>query len=200
MELARNLMVILFTGILTENFILNKFYGICPFLGVSKTTDGAVGMGIAVTLVMTGSSAVTYPIYHFVLEPLGIEYLKTVCFILIIAAFVQTVEMILKKHVPSLYKSLGVYLPLITTNCAVLGVTILNIDNEFSFVESIVNALAGGIGFLLVMVIFSGVRERISRCNIPKALEGTPITLIAASVTSLSFVGFSGIVDGIFGG
>lgn len=200
MELARNLMVILFTGILTENFILNKFYGICPFLGVSKTTDGAVGMGIAVTLVMTGSSAVTYPIYHFVLEPLGIEYLKTVCFILIIAAFVQTVEMILKKHVPSLYKSLGVYLPLITTNCAVLGVTILNIDNEFVFVESIVNALAGGIGFLLVMVIFSGVRERISRCNVPKALEGTPITLIAASVTSLSFVGFSGIVDGIFGG
>lgn len=200
MELARNLMVILFTGILTENFILNKFYGICPFLGVSKTTDGAVGMGIAVTLVMTGSSAVTYPIYHFVLEPLGIEYLKTVCFILIIAAFVQTVEMILKKHVPSLYKSLGVYLPLITTNCAVLGVTILNIDNEFGFVESIVNALAGGIGFLLVMVIFSGVRERISRCNVPKALEGTPITLIAASVTSLSFVGFSGIVDGIFGG
>ncbi|HBI51772.1 MAG TPA: electron transport complex protein RnfA [Ruminococcaceae bacterium] len=200
MELARNLMVILFTGILTENFILNKFYGICPFLGVSKTTDGAVGMGIAVTLVMTGSSAVTYPIYHFVLEPLGIEYLKTVCFILIIAAFVQTVEMILKKYVPSLYRSLGVYLPLITTNCAVLGVTILNIDNEFGFVESIVNALAGGIGFLLVMVIFSGVRERISRCNIPKALEGTPITLIAASVTSLSFVGFSGIVDGIFGG
>ena len=200
MELARNLMVILFTGILTENFILNKFYGICPFLGVSKTTNGAVGMGIAVTLVMTGSSAVTYPIYHFVLEPLGIEYLKTVCFILIIAAFVQTVEMILTKHVPSLYKSLGVYLPLITTNCAVLGVTILNIDNEFGFVESIVNALAGGIGFLLVMVIFSGVRERISRCNVPKALEGTPITLIAASVTSLSFVGFSGIVDGIFGG
>ena len=200
MELARNLMVILFTGILTENFILNKFYGICPFLGVSKTTGGAVGMGIAVTLVMTGSSAVTYPIYHFVLEPFGIEYLKTVCFILIIAAFVQTVEMILKKHVPSLYKSLGVYLPLITTNCAVLGVTILNIDNEFGFVESIVNALAGGIGFLLVMVIFSGVRARISRCNVPKALEGTPITLIAASVTSLSFVGFSGIVDGIFGG
>lgn len=200
MELARNLMVILFTGILTENFILNKFYGICPFLGVSKTTDGAAGMGIAVTLVMIGSSAVTYPIYHFVLAPLGIEYLKTVCFILIIAAFVQTVEMILKKYVPALYKTLGVYLPLITTNCAVLGVTILNIDNELGFVESLVNALSGGIGFLLVMVVFSGVRERISRCDVPKALEGTPITLIAASVTSLSFVGFSGIVDGIFGG
>lgn len=201
MELARNLMVILFTGILTENFILNKFYGICPFLGVSKTTDGAVGMGFAVTAVMVGASAVTYPIYHFILVPLGIEYLKTICFILIIAAFVQTAEMILKKYIPPLYRSLGVYLPLITTNCAVLGVTILNIDNEFGFVESVVNALAGGIGFLLVMLIFSGVRERIGKCTkIPKALEGTPITLIAASVTSLSFVGFSGIVDGIFGG
>ncbi len=200
MELVRNLMVILFTGILTENFILNKFYGICPFLGVSKTTNGAAGMGVAVTLVMVGSSAVTYPVFHFVLTPLGIEYLKTVCFILIIAAFVQITEMILKKYVPALYKTLGVYLPLITTNCAVLGVTILNIDNEFGFIESIVNALAGGIGFLLVMVIFSAVRERISRCNVPKALEGTPITLIAASITSLSFAGFSGIVDGMFGG
>lgn len=200
MELVRNLMVILFSGILTENFILNKFYGICPFLGVSGKTDGAAGMGVAVTLVMVGSSAVTYPIYYFVLAPLGIEYLKTVCFILIIAAFVQTVEMIMKKYAPALYKTLGVYLPLITTNCAVLGVTILNIDNELGFIESITNALAGGIGFLLVMVVFSGVRERISRCNVPKALEGTPITLIAASVTSLSFVGFSGIVEGIFGG
>ena len=200
MELVKNLMIILFTGILTENFVLNKFLGICPFLGVSKTTNGAVGMGLAVTAVMVGASAVTYPIYHYVLAPLGIEYLNTICFILIIAAFVQTIEMILKKHIPSLYNSLGVYLPLITTNCAVLGVTILNIDNDYSFIESLVNALAGGIGFLAVMIIFSGVRERISRCNIPKALEGTPVTLIAASITSLSFVGFSGIVDGIFGG
>ncbi len=200
MELVKDLMIILFTGILTENFILCKFYGICPFLGVSKTTDGAVGMGLAVTAVMLGASAVTYPIYHFVLVPLGTEYLKTISFILIIAALVQTVEMILKKHIPRLYKSLGVYLPLITTNCAVLGVTIINIDNGYSFLESLVSALAGGIGFLLVMVIFSAVRERISRCNVPKALEGTPITLIAASITSLSFVGFGGIVDGIFGG
>lgn len=200
MELVKNLMIILFTGILTENFVLNKFLGICPFLGVSKTTNGAVGMGLAVTAVMVGASAVTYPIYHYVLVPLGIEYLNTICFILIIAAFVQTIEMILKKHIPSLYNSLGVYLPLITTNCAVLGVTILNIDNDYSFIESLVNAFAGGIGFLVVMIIFSGVRERISRCNIPKALEGTPVTLIAASITSLSFVGFSGIVDGIFGG
>ncbi len=200
MELVRNLMIILFTGILTENFILNKFYGICPFLGVSKTSDGALGMCVAVTFVMVGASAVTYPIYHFVLSPLGIEYLNTVCFILIIAAFVQTVEMVLKKHIPTLYRTLGVYLPLITTNCAVLGVTILNIDNDYSFIEAIVNALSGGVGFLLVMVIFSAIRERIEKCNVPKALEGTPITLIAASITSLSFVGFSGIVDGIFGG
>lgn len=200
MELVRNLMVILFTGILTENFILNKFYGICPFLGVSKTTDGAAGMGIAVTAVMVGASAVTYPIYHLILVPLNIEYLKTICFILIIAAFVQTVEMILKKHIPKLYGLLGVYLPLITTNCAVLGVTIINIDNGYGFIEAVVNALSGGIGFLLVMVVFSAIRERIGKCNVPKALEGTPITLIAASITSLSFFGFSGIVDGIFGG
>ena len=200
MELVRNLMVILFTGILTENFILNKFYGICPFLGVSKTTGGAVGMGLAVTAVMVGASAVTYPIYHYVLVPLHIEYLKTICFILVIAAFVQTIEMVMKKHIPPLYKTLGVYLPLITTNCAVLGVTIINIDSGYSFIEALMNAFSGGIGFLLVMLIFSGVRERISSCDVPKALEGTPITLIAASLTSLSFVGFSGIVDCIFGG
>ncbi len=199
MEIVKNLMIILLTGILTENFILSKFYGICPFLGVSKTTSGAVGMGLAVTFVMVASSAVTYPIYHGILVPLGISYLNTICFILIIAALVQIVEMVLKKYVPPLYKSLGVYLPLITTNCAVLGVTILNIDNEYSFLEALVNALAGGLGFLLVMVIFSGVRERIGKCNVPKALEGTPITLIAASITSLSFVGFGGIVEGIFG-
>ncbi len=199
MEIAKNLMIILLTGILTENFILCKFYGICPFLGVSKTASGAVGMGLAVTFVMVGASAVTYPIYHAVLVPLNITYLNTICFILVIAAFVQVVEMVLKKYIPPLYKSLGVYLPLITTNCAVLGVTILNIDNEYNFLESITNALAGGLGFLIVMVIFSGVRGRIEKCNVPKSLEGTPVTLIAASITSLSFVGFGGIVDGIFG-
>ncbi len=200
MEIAKNLMIILLTGILTENFILAKFYGICPFLGVSKTSSGAVGMGLAVTFVMVGASAVTYPIYYGILEPLNITYLNTIAFILIIASFVQVVEMVLKKYIPPLYKSLGVYLPLITTNCAVLGVTILNIDNEYNFLESITNALAGGLGFLIVMVIFSGVRGRIEKCNVPKALEGTPVTLIAASITSLSFVGFGGIVDGIFGG
>ncbi len=199
MELAKDLMMILLTGILTENFILCKFFGICPFLGVSKTTSGAVGMGIAVTFVMIGATAVTYPIYHGILVPLNITYLNTICFILIIASFVQIVEMVLKKYIPPLYKALGVYLPLITTNCAVLGVTVLNIDYEYSFAESLVNALAGGLGFLLVMVIFSGIRGRIEKCSVPKALEGTPITLIAASITSLSFVGFGGIVEGIFG-
>lgn len=199
MEIAKDLMIILLTGILTENFILSKFMGICPFLGVSKTSSGAIGMGLAVTFVMVGASAVTYPIYHCVLVPLNITYLNTICFILIIAAFVQVVEMVLKKYIPPLYKSLGVYLPLITTNCAVLGVTILNIDNEYGFVESITNALAGGLGFLIVMIIFSGVRGRIEKCNVPKALEGTPITLVAASITSLSFLGFGGIVEGIFG-
>lgn len=199
MELAKNLMMILLTGILTENFILCKFFGICPFLGVSKTTSGAVGMGIAVTFVMIGATAVTFPIYHGILVPLNITYLNTICFILVIASFVQIVEMVLKKYIPPLYRSLGVYLPLITTNCAVLGVTVLNIDYEYNFLESVVNALAGGLGFLLVMVIFSGIRGRIEKCNVPKALAGTPVTLIAASITSLSFVGFGGIVEGIFG-
>lgn len=199
MEIAKNLMMILLTGILTENFILCKFFGICPFLGVSKTASGAVGMGIAVTFVMIGATAVTFPIYHGILVPLKITYLNTICFILVIASFVQIVEMVLKKYIPPLYRSLGVYLPLITTNCAVLGVTVLNIDYEYTFVESIVNALAGGLGFLLVMVIFSGIRGRIEKCNVPKALAGTPVTLIAASITSLSFVGFGGIVEGIFG-
>lgn len=199
MEIAKNLMMILLTGILTENFILCKFFGICPFLGVSKTASGAVGMGVAVTFVMIGATAVTFPIYHGILVPLNITYLNTICFILVIASFVQIVEMVLKKYIPPLYRSLGVYLPLITTNCAVLGVTVLNIDYEYTFVESIVNALAGGLGFLLVMVIFSGIRGRIEKCNVPKALAGTPVTLIAASITSLSFVGFGGIVEGIFG-
>lgn len=199
MEIAKNLMMILLTGILTENFILCKFFGICPFLGVSKTASGAVGMGVAVTFVMIGATAVTFPIYHGILVPLNITYLNTICFILVIASFVQIVEMVLKKYIPPLYRSLGVYLPLITTNCAVLGVTVLNIDYEYTFLESIVNALAGGLGFLLVMVIFSGIRGRIEKCNVPKALAGTPVTLIAASITSLSFVGFGGIVEGIFG-
>lgn len=200
MDIFKNIAVILLTGILTENFVLSKFLGICPFLGVSKKADSALGMGVAVTFVMAFATAATYPIYYGVLVPLKMEYMQTVAFILIIALLVQLVEMAMKKYMPPLYKALGVYLPLITTNCAVLGVTILNIDNSYNFGESIVNAIGAGAGFLLVMLIFSGVRGRIERCNVPKALQGTPITLIAASIVSLAFIGFGGIVDSIFGG
>ncbi len=194
------MMIILLTGILTDNFVLSKFLGICPFLGVSKTTSGSLGMGCAVTVVMVLATAVTWPLYYLFLEPMGLTYLNTILFILIIALFVQLIEMMLKKYIPALYKSLGVYLPLITTNCAVLGVTLLNLDNGYNFLESIVCALGGGIGFLIAMLIFSGVRGRLEKCNVPKSFQGVPITLVAASIVSLSFVGFGGLVDGIFGG
>ncbi len=200
MELAKSMMIILLTGILTDNFVLSKFMGICPFLGVSKEPTGSIGMGCAVTFVMVGATAVTYPLYQIFLVPLGLEYLNTILFILIIALFVQLIEMFLKKYVPALYKGLGVYLPLITTNCAVLGVTLLNIESSYTFLESIANALGGGIGFLIAMLIFSGVRGRLERCDVPKAFQGMPITLVAASIVSLSFLGFGGLVDGIFGG
>lgn len=200
MALAKSMMIILLTGILTDNFVLSKFLGICPFLGVSKTTSGSLGMGAAVTAVMVLATAATYPLYHLFLVPMGLEYLNTILFILIIALFVQLVEMVLRKYVPALYKALGVYLPLITTNCAVLGVTLLNIDNGYTFLESIINSLGGGLGFLIAMLIFSGVRGRLERCNVPKTFEGMPITLVAASIVSLSFVGFGGLVDGLFGG
>ena len=159
-----------------------------------------VGMGCAVTAVMVCASAVTYPLYHSFLVPMGLEYLNTILFILLIAVFVQLIEMFLKKFVPALYKSLGVYLPLITTNCAVLGVTLLNIDEGYTFLESIVNALGAGLGFMMAMLIFSGVRARLERCNVPETFRGMPITLVAASIVSLSFLGFGGLVDGIFGG
>lgn len=200
MELAKSMMIILLTGILTDNFVLSKFMGICPFLGVSKKASSSLGMGCAVTVVMIGATAVTYPLYHAFLVPMHLEYLNTILFILIIALFVQLIEMFLRKYVPPLYKALGVYLPLITTNCAVLGVTLLNIDNNLSFAEALVNALGGGLGFMLAMLIFSGVRGRLERCNVPKAFSGMPITLVAASIVSLSFLGFGGVIDGIFGG
>lgn len=199
MELAKSMMIILLTGILTDNFVLSKFMGICPFLGVSKTTSGSLGMGCAVTAVMVIATAVTWPLYYFFLVPMGLTYLNTILFIMIIAVLVQLIEMVLKKYIPALYKSLGVYLPLITTNCAVLGVTLLNLDNGYNFLESIVCALGGGLGFMIAMLIFSGVRGRLERCNVPKAFSGMPITLVAASIVSLSFVGFGGLVDGIFG-
>ena len=193
------MMIILLTGILTDNFVLSKFMGICPFLGVSKTTSGSLGMGCAVTAVMVIATAVTWPLYYFFLVPMGLTYLNTILFIMIIAVLVQLIEMVLKKYIPALYKSLGVYLPLITTNCAVLGVTLLNLDNGYNFLESIVCALGGDLGFMIAMLIFSGVRGRLERCNVPKAFSGMPITLVAASIVSLSFVGFGGLVDGIFG-
>ncbi len=195
----KELMIILFSAILVENFVLNKFMGICPFLGVSKKMSSALGMSAAVTFVLLLATAITYPIYTFLLAPFELDYLRVVVFILIIALFVQIVEIILKRFVKPLYESLGVYLPLITTNCAVLGVTILNVDSQYNFIQSMFNSLGAGVGFALALVIFAGVRERIELADIPKAFKGVPATLIAASIVSLSFVGFSGIVEGIFG-
>ena len=190
---------ILLTGILTENFILAKFLGICPFLGVSKKLNTAVGMSAAVIFVMLLSTAVTYPINAKLLVPNDLEYIQTIVFILVIAALVQLVEIILKKYMPALYNALGIYLPLITTNCAVLGVVLINVENNYNFGQSMMRSLGGGLGFMLAMVMFAGVRERLESCDVPKFLQGLPITLIAASLTSVSFLGFSGVVDGIFG-
>ncbi len=189
---------ILITAILTENFLLSKFLGICPFLGVSKKLSTASGMSLAVIFVMLLATAVTYPINTLLVNN-DMAYLQTIVFILVIAALVQLVEIVLKKYIPSLYSALGIYLPLITTNCAVLGVVILNVDNGYNFAESMVNSLGAGLGFMLAMVIFAGVRERLESCDIPKFMQGLPITLVAASLTSISFLGFTGIVDGIFG-
>lgn len=194
----KEMMIILFSAILVENFVLNKFMGICPFIGVSKKMSSAIGMSAAVTFVMVMATALTHPIFTYVLDPLGLNYLKVVVFILIIALFVQLVEIIVKKYAKPLYNSLGVYLPLITTNCAVLGVTILNIDNTYNFLESMFNALGAGLGFALALIIFAGVRERIDASELPKAFKGVPATLIAASIVSVTFVGFGGIVEGIF--
>ncbi len=190
---------IFLTAILTENFILCKFLGICPFLGVSKKLNTAAGMSVAVIFVMALATAVTYPINKFLLEKNGLDYLQTIVFILVIAALVQFVEIVLKKFIPSLYSALGIYLPLITTNCAVLGVVLLNVDNGYNFASSMINSIGGGAGFMVAMIMFAGVRERLEGCDIPKALKGLPITLIAASLVSLSFQGFAGVVDGIFG-
>ena len=192
------MLVILVSAILVDNFVLSKFMGICPFLGVSKKIDSAIGMSVAVTFVMCMATAITWPIYTFFLAPYGLDYLNTVAFILIIALFVQLIEILLKKFMPPLHKALGVYLPLITTNCAVLGVTLLNIDNMYDFGQSMVNALGGGLGFMLALILFSGVRQKMESCDVPKALQGIPITLVAAAITSVSFVGFSGVVEGLF--
>ena len=196
---VKHLIYILLAGIFVNNYVLQKFLGICPFLGVSKKFSQASGMGIAVIFVMLCATAVTWPIQKFVLEPAKLGYLQTIVFILVIAALVQFVEIALKRFIPALHKSLGVYLPLITTNCAVLGVAINNITDGFNFVESMFSSLGVGLGFLLSMVLFAGVRSRIENCPAPKAMQGLPVTLIAASIVSLAFFGFSGVIENMLG-
>ncbi|MBQ8751608.1 MAG: electron transport complex subunit RsxA [Clostridia bacterium] len=188
-----SLFAILIGGLLVNNFVLSQFLGICPFLGVSKKLSQAAGMSVAVIFVMLLATAVTWPIQTYILDPNGLGYLQTLVFILIIAALVQLVEIALKKFMPPLYNALGIYLPLITTNCAVLGVAILNIDSGYDYVQSLVNALGAGLGFLLAMVLFAGVRERLESADIPKSLQGLPITLVSAALVSLSFLGFQGL-------
>ena len=193
----KELLVILISSALVNNVVLSQFLGLCPFLGVSKKIETAAGMGGAVICVITLSSFVTGLIYKFILVPTGLEYLQTIVFILIIAALVQFIEIFLKKFIPALHQSLGVYLPLITTNCAVLGVTINNITDGYNFIESMVSSLGCGLGFLLAMVLFSGVRSRIDESDIPESFKGLPVTLVAASFVSMAFFGFAGIVENL---
>ena len=195
----KDLVYIILVGIFVNNYVLQQFLGICPFLGVSKKFDQASGMGIAVTFVMLCATAVTWPIQKYVLDKMGLGYLQTIVFILVSAALVQFVEIVLQKFIPALHKSLGVYLPLITTNCAVLGVAIQNITDGYNFVESMCSSLGVGLGFLFAMVLFAGVRSKIENCPAPKAMQGLPVTLIAASIVSLAFYGFAGVVDGLLG-
>ena len=187
------ILIIAINAILIENFVLVKFLGICPFLGVSKKTDTAIGMGLAVIFTMTLSSALTWAVNRFILEQFDLQYMQTVEFILVIAALVQFIEMALQKLMPALYAALGIYLPLITTNCAVLGSALLNIQNGYNFIESVVFGFSAGVGFLLAIVLFSGVRERIAACDIPKPFQGFPIALISAALLSLAFMGFQGL-------
>ena len=199
--MLKELLYIVLVGVFANNYVLQQTTGICPFLGVSKKIDQASGMGIAVTFVMLVATAVTYPIQKHVLEAFNLEYLQTIVFILVIAALVQFVEIVLKKFIPALYKSLGVYLPLITTNCAVLGIAIDNLSYEYvtNFGTALLSSLGVGLGFLFAMVLFAGVRSRIENCPSPKSIQGLPITLIAASIVSLAFYGFAGVIDGMLG-
>ena len=192
MQTFAALVALSLNAILIENFIFSKFLGICPFLGVSKKTNTAVGMGLAVIFTMTLASALTYVVYRFILVPAELEYLKTIAFIIVIASLVQFIEMFLQKSLPALYSALGIYLPLITTNCAVLGVALLNITNEYNFLFSAVYGFMAGVGFLLAIVLLSLVRERIEYCDIPEPFRGFPIALIASGLLSIAFMGFSG--------
>lgn len=188
------LMLLLLAGIFVNNYVLSQFLGICPFLGVSKKIDTAAGMGVAVIFVITLACAATWCVYNLVLAPLGIEYLYNIAFILVIAALVQFVEMFLKKSAPALYQALGVYLPLITTNCAVLGVAVVNMQNGYNFIESIVNGIGGAAGFALAIILFAGIRERIADNDTPKAFDGFPLALITAGLMSMAFLGFTGLI------
>ena len=189
-----NIFVIRLSSILVNNFVMSRFLGCCPFLGVSKKINTALGMGAAVTFVMSLASVITYLVQYFVLEPLGVAYLQTIAFILVIAALVQLVEMVIQKMSPSLYKALGVYLPLITTNCAVLGVAILNINEHYNLLESLVNGFGGAVGFTLAIVLFAGIREKLEYSDIPQPLQGFPIALITAGLMSIAFLGFQGMI------
>ena len=191
-------LIIIFGSILVDIFVLAKFLGICPFLVVSKRVDTAVSMSMAVILVMVLASAITYPVNTYLLVPNNLSFLRTIVFILVIAALVQSVEMAMKKLSPKLYDALGVYLPLITTNCAVLGVALLNIDKEYGFFQSVAHGLGAGLGFLLAMFLFSGVRSKLERADVPRFMKGMPITLVAASFVSISFMGFKGLIERIF--
>ena len=195
--MLKSLILILMGGVLINNYVLNQFLGICPFLGVSKKVNQASGMGMAVIFVMLFATAATWPIYNFVLVPLKIEYFQTIVFILVIATLVQFVEIILKRFIPSLHASLGIYLPLITTNCAVLGVTINNITAGYSVLESMISSLGVGLGFMLAMLLFAGVRSKLDDSNAPKCFRGLPVTLIAASIVAMAFYGFAGVVENI---
>ncbi len=188
------ILLIIISSVLVNNFVLTRFLGICPFLGVSKDIDTALGMGMAVIFVMTGASVITWLVRRLLLQPFQIEYLEIVAFILVIATFVQMVEMVIQKASPFLYTSLGIFLPLITTNCAVLGVTILNVQQDYSFIQSTVFGLGAATGFTLALVIFAGIRERLELCDVPRPFRGTPVALILAGLLSLSFMGFTGLV------
>ena len=190
----KELLLILVASAIVNNVVLSQFLGLCPFLGVSKKIETAAGMGGAIIFVITISSFVTGLIYKFILEPTGFSYLQTIVFILVIAALVQFVEMFLKKQIPALYRSLGVYLPLITTNCAVLGVAISNIDSGYNFAESMANSFGISVGFLIAIVILAGIREKSENNNIPKAFQGTPMVLLAAGLMAIAFTGFTGII------
>lgn len=189
--------LIIISAVFINNFILSQFLGICPFLGVSKKLDTAIGMSVAVTFVMGLASVICWMIQYFILVPLGIGYMQTIAFILVIAGLVQFVEMVIKKTSPTLYQALGIYLPLITTNCAVLGVAILNINKSYNLIESLINGVGGGLGFALAIILFAGVRERLELAPTPKALDGFPIAMLAASLFSIAFLGFSGLFSGL---